>query len=294
MSSFCQEALAVANSIIHPRSVPQVCSAPGPLLLGTSEYHSSNGPLSVDHESISESLSSNRENQMTIGENVLSQQSTLFESNNLNGIACSQTEQVSVEHRDYVETTEGRNAVSKSFTNVGNTPMEGIEHETSGEQNEQFNTSGKDNNSQKEKSHREAVNPNSEISGTRLVTSSGNTVRVQLPNQEKCINNTNQMSTSENLPIKAVVSPQQHEKLHDSINPLGMSEPKRRRIEDDDPNTDKETQVESNQVSFKPNKDQLTETIAENETVTNEVSKTFFFHPNTFGCLFQQSLEKPG
>lgn len=43
MSSFCQEALAISNSIIHPRSFPQVCSASGPLLVANTEQPSTNG-----------------------------------------------------------------------------------------------------------------------------------------------------------------------------------------------------------------------------------------------------------
>ena len=287
VSSFCQEALAVANSIIHPRSFPQGCSAPGPLLLGTPENPSTNGLLSVDHGSISESSSSYRESQMAISENVLSQQSSLFESNNLNGIACSQTDQMSIEHRDRdcIETTEG----SKSVTHVGITPMEGIEHETSGERTEQSNTSRKENSTRKVESHNETVNLNSEMTGTGLITSSVNTMRTQLSNQEKCVKNTNQMSASENLSSKAVVYfPQQLDKMPSSKNTLGLSKPKQRRIED--PNTGKEKQTESKIASFEPNKDQPTETITENENVTNEVSKTLFFHSNTFGCLFEQSL----
>ena len=273
MSSFCQEALAVANFIIHPRSFPQGCSAPGPLLLGTPENPSSNDPLSVEHESISESLSSYRENQMAISENVLSLQSLLFESNNPNGNASSQIDEMSIGQRDCEETTGG----SKSFTSVGNTSMEGIEHETSGEQTEQLNTSSKESNAQKEKSHSEAVNPGSEMTGTGIITSSVNTVRTQLSNQEKCIKITNQMSASENLSSKAVASPQQLKKIPDSKNTPGLSEPKQRRTEDDDPNTDKRKQIESSKAAFKPKKDQLTETITENENVTNEVSKTYYF-----------------
>lgn len=41
VSSYCQEALAVVNTIIHPRIFPQVCSAPGPLQLSISEQHAS-------------------------------------------------------------------------------------------------------------------------------------------------------------------------------------------------------------------------------------------------------------
>ena len=278
MSSFCQEALAVANSIIHPRSFPQGCSAPGPLLLSTPENPSSNGLLSVDRESISESSSSYRENQVAISETVLLQQSLFFESNNPKGIACSQTDQISVElrERNYIETTEG----SKSFTNGGSTPMDESEHETSGKQTEESNTSVKEHNTQKEKSHSEGVNPNGEMTGSGLNNSSVNTdtVRAQLSNQEKCIKNTSQMSASENLSSKAVVnSPQQLGKMPDSNNTLGLSEPKQRRIEDNDPNTGKEKQIQSYKATFEPSKDQLTETITENENVTNEVSKTFFF-----------------
>ena len=272
VSSFCQEALAVANSIIHPRSFPQGCSAPGPLLLGTPENPSANSLLSVDHGSMSESSSSYRKNQMAISENVLSQQS-LFESNSLNVIACSQTDQMSVEHRDrdYIETTEG----SKSFTDVGITPMEGIGHETTGEQIEQSNTSRKENSSQKQESHNEAVNLDSEVTGTGLITSSVNTMRTQLSNQEKYIKNTNQMSVSENLSSKAVVySPQQLEKMPNSKNTVGLSKPKQRRIED--PNTGKEKQRENDIATFEHNKDQPTETITENENVTIEVSKILF------------------
>ena len=228
----------------------------------------------MDHGHVSESSSSYRENQMEISENVLSQQS-LFESNNLNGTACSQTDQLSVEcrDRDHRETTEG----SKSFTDAGITPMEGTGHETSGEQTEHSNTSWKEDSTQKEESHNEAVNPDSEMTGSELITFRVNTVRAQLSNQDKCIENTNQMSASENRSSKAVVySSQQLEKMPNSKNTLGLSEPKQRRIED--PNTGKEKQIERNRATFEPNKDQLTETITENNNVTNEVSKnTSFF-----------------
>lgn len=227
----------------------------------------------MDHGSISESSSSYRESQMAISENVLSQQSSLFESNNLNGIACSQTDQMSVEHRDrdYIETTEG----SKSVAHVGITPMEGIEHETSGEGTEHSNTSRKENSTRKVESHNETVNLNSEMTGSGLITSSVNTVRAQLSNQEKCVKNTNQMSASENLSSKAAVySPQQLEKMPNPKNTLGLSKPKQRRIED--PNTGKEKQTERKITTFEPNKDQLKEAITENESVTNEVSNHFF------------------
>jgi len=261
VSSFCQEALAVANSIIHPRVFPQGCSAPKQLLFGTPENPSSNGPLSVDHESISESLSSYRENQMALSENVLSQRSLLFERHKLNGSAYSQIEQMSMEQTDYEDAAEG--------SNTGNTPLvDG----TSGEQTEQFDTSGKENNTQKEKSHSEAVNPDSEMTETGLIASSNNTARGQLSNQEKCIQNTNQMSASENLSRKAAVSPQQLKNVHDSKNTVGLSEPKQRRTEDADLNTDREKQVESNKATFKPYKDQLTENITEKENVINEDS----------------------
>ena len=283
MSSFCQEALAVANSIIHPRVFPQGGSAPGPLLLGTPENPSSNGPLSVDYESISESLSSYRENQMALSENVSSQRSLLFQRHKPNGSAYSQIEQMSMEQTDYEDAAEG--------SNTGNTPLvDG----TSGEQTEQFDTSGKENNTQKEKSHSEVVNPDSEMTETGLIASSNNTARGQLSNQEKFIQNTSQMSASENLSRKAAVSPQYLKKVHDSKNTVGLSEPKQRRTEDADPNADRKKQVESNKATFKPYKDQLTENITEKENVTNEVSKTLFFHRNTFGCSFKQSFKMPG
>ena len=221
---------------------------------------------------------------MEISENVLSRQS-LFESNNLNGTACSQTDQLSVEcrDRDHRETTEG----SKSFTNVGITPMEGIGHETSGEQTEHSDTNRKEDSAQKEESHHEAVDSESELSGTGLITSSVDTVRAQLSNREKCIKNTNQMSASESLSSKAVVySSQQLEKMPNSKNTIGLSKPKQRRIED--PNTGKEEQIESNLATFEPNKDQLTETITDNENVT-EVSKTLFFIQTPLAVYFLQS-----
>ena len=218
---------------------------------------------------------------MEISENVLSQQS-LFESNNLNGTACSQTDQLSVEcrDRDHRETTEG----SKSFNDVEITPMEGIGHETSGEQTEQSNTSRKEDSTQKEESHNEAVDSDSEMSGTGLFTSSIDTVRTQLSNREKCIKNTNQLSASENLSSKAVVySSQQLEKMPYSKNTLGLSKPKQRRIED--PNSGKEEQIESNLATSEPNKDQLTEPITENENVT-EVSKTLFSSKHLWLFIF--------
>jgi len=56
VSSFCQEALVISNSIIHPRSFPQVCSASGPLLVGTTEQPSTNGSfLMAPNQSVPES-----------------------------------------------------------------------------------------------------------------------------------------------------------------------------------------------------------------------------------------------
>lgn len=224
---------------------------------------------------------------MALSENVLSQRSLLFERHKPNGSAYSQIEQMSIEQTDYEDAAEG--------SNTGNTSLvDG----TSGEQTEQFDTSGKENNTQKEKSHSEAVNPDSEMTETGLIASSNSTARGQLSNQEKCIQNTNQMSASENLSRKAAVSPQQLKNVHDSKNTVGLSEPKQRRTEDADLNTDREKQVESNKATFKPYKDQFTENITEKENVTNEVGKTLFFiqtplavHLNKVSkCQVQQSM----
>ncbi|KAL9965706.1 hypothetical protein ACROYT_G029546 [Oculina patagonica] len=273
VSSFCQEALAVANSIIHPRVFPQVCSAPGPILLSTSEHPSSNGPLSEDLESPSESCSSNRDNhrQMTRSENVFSQQSILsggsFESNNVNGIGYSQREQISVEHRDFEEGADEGNTVYKSLTNVENESMEGIEHETSEKQTEQSGASGRD--TQKEISHSEVANTYSQAYELELIASRSKTMTAQLQNPEKCTSDRSQMSSSETL-LREDDSSQHQDKINNYGKPLGLSDPKRRRVEGDNSNAASETQVEDNKCVSTPNKNQLTENTTESEAITIE------------------------
>lgn len=248
-------------------------SAPGPLLLGTSEHPSSNGPLSMDHENISESLILSS----TLG-NVSSQQSILsrggFKIDNMNGVGYSQTEQISVEHAECEEATDVGNAVNKSFTTVGNELMEVREHETSGKQTEQSNNSGRESrDAQKDRSHSAATNIDNQTSGTQFIASSSNTIRAQLPNHETSITNTSQTTSSETLRREDVASSPQQEKMHDFNKPLGMSEAKRRRIEDENSNVPNETQVKDNKSASTPNKDYLTESIEENKTITIEVSK---------------------
>ncbi|KAJ7330673.1 hypothetical protein OS493_022288 [Desmophyllum pertusum] len=58
--------------------------------------------------------------------------------------------------------------------------------------------------------------------------------------------------------------------MHDFNKPLGMSEAKRRRIEDENSNVPNETQVKDKKSASTPNKDHLTESIEENKTITIE------------------------
>lgn len=212
---------------------------------------------------------------MTRSENVFSQQSILsggtFESNSVNGIGYSQTGQISVEHRGCKEGTEEGNTVNKSFTNVENKSMEGIEHETSEKQTEQSGSSGRD--TQKEMSHSEVANTYSQAYETELIASRFKTMTAQLQNPEKFASNTSQMSSSETL-LREDSSSQRQDKIDDFGEPLGLvSEPKRRRVEGDNSTAASETQVEDNKCVSTSNKDQLTENTTEGEAIIIEVRR---------------------
>lgn len=203
---------------------------------------------------------------MTRSENAFSRQSTLsggmFESNNMNGIGYSQTEQSSVEDKECEEATEQGNTVNKSFINVENILM-------SGKQTEQSGISGRDTH--KELSCSEVKDSNSQTSGTlELFTSSSKTMTAELHNPEECASNTSQMYSSETL-LREDVSSQHQDKIDDFGKPLGLSEPKRRRVDDDNTNTLGETQGEDDKHASTPNKDQLTETTTESGAITIEV-----------------------
>ena len=210
---------------------------------------------------------------MTRSENAFSRQSTLsggtFESNNMNGIGDSQTEQSSVEDKECEEATEQGNTVDKSFINVENISMEGIERGMSGKQTEQSGISGRDTH--KELSCSEVKDSNSQTSGTlELFTSSSKTMTAELHNPEECASNTSQMYSSETL-LREDVSSQHQDKIDNFGKPLGLSEPKRRRVDYDNINTLGETQGEDDKHASTPNRDQLTGTTTESEAITIEV-----------------------
>ena len=215
---------------------------------------------------------------MTRSENIFSQQSVLsggaFDSSNVNGGGYSQPEQISVGdfNRDCEEAAEGRNIVTDtSVTSVGYKSLDGSEYRTSGKQTEQSSSSERD--TQKDISQIEVMNSYSQEYNIQLNASRSKTMVEQLPNVEKCATNSSQMSLSE-TPLRDVSS-QEQDKMCDFGMPLGLSEAKRRKVNDDDdddnPTATQGTQVDNNKHTSTPTKDQLTEGIAESETLFSEV-----------------------
>lgn len=255
VSSFCQEALAVVNSIIHPRSFPQVCSAPGPLLLNTSEHPSLSEPLSTNHESTTEMYSSITFDQVTNrNASLLQSMREEFESSDVNSAAHSQTEQISKEMEKY---KASENTDNISFTSVGNqTGEEFKQNPTSENQAEISSTSKRESNlnSEKDKSPSEAAYTDSQIS-----------IQTQL-------DGSSQTSPSDTLPEKDLGFSPEYGNICDSENQPGFSEPKRRRIDNGNFNSTKGIPLTNNTLPT-AKKDQLTESVTDNDnTIFIEVS----------------------
>lgn len=279
VSGFCREALAITNSIIHPRSFPQVSSAPGPSLLGTSEHLPSNGPLPVAHDqSLLGSYSAN--------EDPSSHQRLLrtgaFENGNSSGY--SQIEQSTMGYGEWQQTTADNNAVVTSLSSsVGKKSTEGSEPDTSVKHTEQVDATGSESKAiQNEKPHREgenliAANTDSQMSEIQLTASSSNTSKAQVLNQEGFITaNTRKSSLSNSnrgtLVGEDTTSFHQPGKEYDSVDTLGTSDPKRRRI-DNNSNVSDEQLFKDNHAVATPSKDHLAEITAEKETLNTEVRK---------------------
>lgn len=204
---------------------------------------------------------------MTRSKIIFFQQSALsggaFESSNVNG---------TVENRDCEKAAEGRNIVAvTSVTNVGNKSLDGSEYKTSGKQTEQPSSSERD--TQKDISQIELMNSYSQEYEIQLNASSSKTMVEQLSNLEKCATHSSQMSLSE-TPLRGISS-QEQDKMCDFGMPVGLSEAKRRKVSDDDNDDNltatQGTQVDNNKCTSTPIKDQLTEDVAESETLFSEV-----------------------
>lgn len=270
MSSFCREALAVTNSIIHPRSFPQVCSGPGPLLVGTSEHPSDNDPvLGSHHQGISELQSSSSLNQMTSENAVSSQQSVLSRGTfgNVNSVGYSQIVQ---NITGYGEVAEGGNGSGTPLINISNKSMEKRQDDTAGRHVENSNISeiqseATENEKQCSKAgNNMAVNINSETSGILLSASSSNISTAQLLNKEGFITANTSKTLSLNSNCGTInqkggedsISFHQKRDQHDLIETLGKSDPKRRRV-DDNSNVSNEQMYKNNHGPSTPSKDHL-------------------------------------
>jgi len=284
VSSFCQEALAVTNSIIHPRSFPQACSAPGPLLLGTSEHPSFIGSSpGAHHQSISDSYPTSALNQMT-SEDDSSQQSILRReaSQNENSIAYSQIEENTVRYGQWQGTAEDNNTPSMFLTTAGNKSTEESQLLTSDKHTEKSNVSRYENNlgSQQEKAVSKTqdlivTNTDSQTSGIQLTASSSNTPTEQLLNQEGFITENTRKTPSSNYNHRTANTGSKENgiSLHlmgeepESVETLGTSEPKRRRT-DDNSNVSDEQLLTDNQVVAAPSKDHMAGGTEEKEAIT--------------------------
>ena len=289
MASFCQEALAVTNSIIHPRSFPQVCSAPGPLLLGASEHPSFIGSSpGAHHQSISDSYPASALNQMT-SEDDSSQQSILRReaSQNENSIAYSQIEENTVRYGQWQGTTEDNNTPSMFLTTAGNKSTEESQLLTSDKHTEKSNVNRYENNlgSQQEKAVSKTqdvivTNTDSQTSGIQLTASSSNTPTEQLLNQEGFITENTRKTPSSNYNHRTANTGSKENgiSLHlmgeepESVETLGTSEPKRRRT-DDNSNVSDEQLLTDNQVVAAASKDHMAGGTGEKEAITFEVTK---------------------
>lgn len=232
VSSFCQEALAVANSIVHPRSFPQVCSAAGPLSLSTSEHHPSNGPLSTDFDQSSSVSVTSRSLVQTGSGNSLSQPSILSRGSfeNSNGVGFSEIGQNSLRYSENSQATESSD-VSSSSTSVRNISEE-YEHNTF-----QKSTVSQNETSNSKANHRIEMDNASQSARLQASTSSSDNSLPQLLNQEGFIEANKSKTGLENTTHETeqrdvTTSFFQSAVLHDTHNTFGSSEPKRRRADD--------------------------------------------------------------
>ncbi|CAH3023670.1 unnamed protein product [Porites evermanni] len=232
VSSFCQEALAVANSIIHPRSFPQVCSAAGPLSLSTSEHHPSNGPLSTDFDQSSSVSVTSRSLVQTGSGNSLPQQSILSRGSfeNSNGVGYSEIGQNSLRYTEKGQATESSD-VNSSLTSVRNISEE-YEHHTF-----QKSSVNQNETSNSQVDHCILTDNASQLARIQASTSSSDSSMPQLLNQEGFIDANKSKTVSENTAHEreqrdVTTSFFQSAVLHDTHNTFGSSEPKRRRADD--------------------------------------------------------------
>ena len=289
MSSFCWEALAVTNSIIHPRSFPQVCSAPGPLLVGSPEHPSDNDPvLGSHHQGISELQSPSSLNQMTSENTVSSQQSILSRGafGNVHSVGYSQIEQ---NVTGYGEVPEGGNDIGTPLMIISNKSMEDSQDDTAERRVENSNIN--DIQSQVTENEKQcskagnvtAVNINSETSSVLLSASSSNTsLTAQLLNKEGFITANTSNTLSSNSDCGTInqkggedsISFHQKRDQHDVIETLGKSDPKRRRVNDNS-NVSDEQMYKNNHGPPTPSKDHLSGgTEEQNKDLAIEVSIT--------------------
>ena len=288
MFSFCQEALAVTNSIIHPRSFPQVCSAPGPLLVGTSEHPSDNDPvLGSHHQGISVLQSSSSLNQMT-RENTVSSQQRILSSGTFGNVNSVGYLQIVQNVTGYGEVPEGGNDVGTPLMNISNKSMEDSQVDTAERHVESSNVSEIQRQATKNEKQCSkagnvtAVNINSETSGILLSASSSNTSTAQLLNKEGFISANTSKTLSSNSDCGTInqkggedsISFHQKRDQHDVIETLGKSDPKRRRV-DDNSNVSDEQMYKNNHGPPTPSKDHLSGgTEEQNKDLTIEVSIT--------------------
>ena len=271
MSSFCREALAITNSIIHPRSFPQVCSAPGPLLVGTSEHPSNNGPVLGSHHLCISELQSSSSLIQTISENTISPQQSILSRGafgNVNSVGHSQTEHNVTGYREHRQVPEGGNNSSASSIDVRNKSTKDGQTDTSDRHVE--NSSIGEIQSQATENEKQcstagnvtAVNFNSHTSGSVVSASSSNTSTAHLLNKEGFITANTSKTLSSNTNHGTInqkggedsISFHHLEDQHDSIETPGISDPKRRRV-DDNSNVSDEQIYKNNHGPPTQNKD---------------------------------------
>ena len=283
VSSFCQEALAIANSIIHPRSFPQVCSAAGPLSLSTSEHHPSNGPLSTDFDQSSSMSVTSRSLVQTGNGNSLCQPSILSRGSlieNSNGVGYSEIGQNFLRYSEEGQAT-GSSDVNSSLTSARNISEE-YEHNTF-----QKSSVSQSETSSSQADHCIVMDNASQSARIQVSTSSSDNSMPQLLNQEGFIEVNKSKTVLENTTHETeqrdvTTSFFQSAVLHDTHNTFVSSEPKRRRADDSCIGSDQmlnDKQPESTPTSEEQwighTKDK--ECKEREAAATNEVSKIFVF-----------------
>lgn len=248
VSSVCREALAVTNSIIHPRSFPRVYSALDPLFLSTSEGPSANGPVSGPHnQSVPESCSSS-----SLNINVNSQQSAkgrTFE--NGNSLSQLQEHENTMRYGEYQKTVESVDDVNTSLTDkhTEGSQIIGISDSHSKMSgNRESGSKLPENEKQQSETGNVAIeNTNSQSSGIQLSASSSNTSTAHLLNREGFIiaNTTKKPSPSttsatvnQRVGDLCTSIPQSAEE-HNLDETVGTSVPKRRKTDDNSNLADK-------------------------------------------------------